>query len=1246
MPTLRIIQQPGSGPNKHQVAVEAEVPGFLRSNFSREIEFALSPQDREKIRWYLEDYLQFDEDPAPQIAARVERLMAERGETLFSAIFDGRNDAMRLWTLVEPHLSSTRIEIITGIAEATSIPWELIRNPHTGVNLALSAKAFVRGQWGGQTVLAPSSVAEKARILLVICRPRAGEDVPFRSVASRIVKGLSNEHRETFQLDVLRPPTYEQLAKELRLAEERGKPYHIVHFDGHGVYADPKSLESHGQILSNVMLKSATTGPHGYLVFEDLDSKTRSKFVDGFAIGGLLRDTGVPILILNACQSGEARPQPRENGPETVREEIDAYGSLAQAVVNAGAAGVVAMRYSVYVVTVAQFVAELYGALARGRTLGEAVAFARTNLASQPNRKIAYEARPLQDWVVPVVWERTPLRLWPQESEGGPLRITLAAAGATAGVLDPELPPHPELGFFGRDETLYELDRAFDRHSVVLLHAYAGSGKTATAAEFARWYALTGGIEGPILFTSFEHNLPNTRPMDKIGMVFGPTLEQSGVHWHAKTEAEKRQIAMEVLKQVPVLWIWDNVEPITGFPAGAQSAWSALERRELHDFLADARHTKAKFLLTSRREEQAWLGEMPRRIRAPAMPMQERLQLAGAIAEHRGRGLASLPDLTPLLQFTLGNPLTILVTVGEALRAGIDTKERLDALVTALRAGEGMFENEEAEGRTKSLGASLSYGFANAFDEKERKRLALLHLFQGSVLVDVLRGMGEAAWALDEVRGLTREQGIDLLDRAAEIGLLVPQGAGYYGVHPALPWYFHDLFARHFSGDNAERACRAFVEAIGGLANVYLDVYDSGNRGILRALIAEEDNLLAALSLARKYGWWDCVINSMQGLNVLYTETGRRPAWRRLVEIATPDFVDAQTGLPLPGRGNQWSHFTDYRVRIAQEERNLVEAERLQRMNVDWRRERAEGALATMPEQRSDRQSLDIRLLAVTVEVLGNVQRDRGQGNCVKSYREAFELYGTIQASPQQAVCALDLGVAYTVIPELHDFDTAERWLQQSMNLHRSEDSSGRAKVAAALGDVSFKRFQDGLAKGRPQKELERLINEAGKNYQQALQLSPPTAIVARAAIHDRLGEVYDEFGDIDLALQHYQQAIRYNEQASEVYSAGRTRANAAFALLQALRLDDARVYAEAALANFRESKDAFYIQQTELMLANIDATAALGSFSAHRLDDARAYAEAALANFRKSGTAFDMVQQTELMLANIDAAAAQEGKL
>ena len=97
------------------------------------------------------------------------------------------------------------------------------------------------------------------------------------------------------------------------------------------------------------------------------------------------------------------------------------------------------------------------------------------------------EPRPLQDWFVPVVYEAAPMHLLPAEDGQG-----LA--------LDrPELDPVqtnaalrryvPDTGFIGRDETLLLLDRAFDAHPVVLLHAYAGQGKTATAVEFARWYA-------------------------------------------------------------------------------------------------------------------------------------------------------------------------------------------------------------------------------------------------------------------------------------------------------------------------------------------------------------------------------------------------------------------------------------------------------------------------------------------------------------------------------------------------------------------------------------------------------------------------------------------------------------------------------------------------------------------------------------------------------------------------------------
>src|SRR5262249_30217511 len=140
------------------------------------------------------------------------------------------------------------------------------------------------------------------------------------------------------------------------------------------------------------------------------------------------------------------------------------------------------------------------------------------------------------------------------------LKITVQAGAGMAGGAVESLPPEPDAGFYGRDETILALDRAFDRHQVVLLHAYAGSGKTSTTAEFARWYARTGGVEGPILFTSFERYLPLQRVVDQLGQIFEKTLEANGVHWLAMSDEARREMAPKILQEVPVLWIWDNVE--------------------------------------------------------------------------------------------------------------------------------------------------------------------------------------------------------------------------------------------------------------------------------------------------------------------------------------------------------------------------------------------------------------------------------------------------------------------------------------------------------------------------------------------------------------------------------------------------------------------------------------------------------------------------------------------------------------
>jgi tetratricopeptide (TPR) repeat protein len=1179
---LRLAQ---SLDNKGQYRVELTYngPGQPLPSAVSEFSFGLSKEEREDLRWYFEDYLQHPIDPAPKIAARIEQWMEGKGEELFTNLFKANEDTILFWSAIRQDLQNTRIEVSSGIHEAASIPWELLRDPHTHTLPALRAGAFVRTH--SSPVFRPqlpSTSSGPIRILLVICRPSKEQDVPFRSVASRIVRSLTEEARAHFTLDVLRPPTYEHLSATLRRARDAGEPYHVVHFDGHGSFSDLSKVPT--KLLKDIYPDKPRAGGRGYLVFENPENIRNRRYVGGPELGALLTEAQVPVLVLNACRSAHAEaPTAPEHGAnitgqaENLADDhavVSAYGSFAQEVADAGVAGVVAMRYNVYVVTAAQFVADLYSSLIQGYTLGAAVRVGRRKLHDSPMREIAYDPVRLQDWSVPVVYEAAPISLFPRQQGDGNIQITIRDANATParGDIDSQLPRRPDVGFYGRDETLLALDRAFDSHHSVLLHAYAGSGKTTTAAEFARWYSLTGGIEGPVLFTSFEQPVSLPRTLDTFGRVFGSSLEQAQIPWLALNDDQRREVALNVMRQVPLLWLWDNVEQVAGFPVGTPSTLSVEEQKELADFLRDAKGTKAKFLLTSRRDEQDWLGNIPARVEIPPMPMLERLELAKALATKYGKRLDDVEDWRPLLRYTRGNPLTIMVVVGQALRDNLSTKAQIEAYVARLKAGEAAFEDEESEGRTKSLGASLGYGFSNAFTEEERAQLALLHLFQGFVNVTTLSVMGavKADWSVPSVRGLTREVGVALLDRAAEVGLLTARGGGYYTIHPALPWYFKGLFDRYYGGDPA-LPTSAYVEAVGFWADYYHRQFNEGNQAVIDLLAAEEDNLLHARQLARNNGLWSGIISTMQGLQALYDYTGRRAEWKRLFEEIVPDFVDPTTDGPIPGREDAWSVVTHNRVRLAMLSRHWLEAEQLQRTQVNWNRERAASLIMLPPEELNDLQWNTIRTLAASLTGLGDILREQGNSECVQAYQEDYDLSLRIGDKPGASITAFNLGHTYKEVHALRDLDQAEYWYNRSLELCEQRDRLGRSKCLNSLGAVALERFWEAQATVQSNEELLHHLNSALENYNQALALLPPEAVEDLAITYNQLGIIYDAAGDFDRALPHWQESIRHKEATDNTYGAAQTQFNIAHALALRGRFDEALLYAQAALHSYTD---------------------------------------------------------------------------
>ncbi|MEI8308099.1 MAG: CHAT domain-containing protein [Chloroflexales bacterium] len=1189
MPTPPILRltQTASQDNRHTIELEW-LEGSARQTASAIVELTMSEQDQRDLAWYVEEYAEYPFEPHPQRAARIEARLHDVGVELFNKLFAANNPTRRMWFEAARRLSDVRVEIVTDAEGATALPWELLRDPDTDTVLALHAQAFVRA---APAVPRPPLALEPQaiiRILLVICRPSGGDDVPFRSVASRLLKSLSAEARAVFQLEVLRPPTFAQLAKVLSDAKSAGKPYHVVHFDGHGVYGSPDLLPVD---MSKITYRVA--GPQGFLLFESDTTTNRRELVHGTRLGELLVQTNVPLLVLNACRSAHAAPaeaddaQPDADTAAPAVDEDDpnakvrAFGSLAQQVMLTGVGGVVAMRYNVYVVTAAQFVAELYRALVQGRSLGEAVSRGRKDLHAQPVREIVQKLT-LQDWLVPVVYEAQATQVFQPATTAHALPITIKRANATPqrGDLDSALPPTPDVGFFGRDETLLALDRGFDRHHIVLLHAFAGSGKTTTAAEFARWYALTGGVNGPVLWSSFEQPKKLSQVLDQLGLLFNASLQQSGLDWHTITEiAEKRDLALQILRQVPVLWVWDNIEPVAGFPAGSPSHWTAAEQRELADFLRAVRDTPAKFLLTSRRDEQAWLGNLPLRIVLPPMPMHERRQMAEALAAKYNVTL-NQDDWRPLLVYSGGNPLTMTVAMGQALRDGLRTASQIKAYVDKLRAGEAGFDDDENEGRSRSLGASLSYGFANTFTAQEQATLALLHHFQGFVWVDVLVTMGnpQLPGHLPELAGFTREQGVALLDRAAEIGLLTAHGGGYYSIHPALPWFLRRLYEEHYGKPNPnpkseiknpQSPARAYVEAMGELSNYYTAQYEGGNRGVIAMLRAEEANLLHARRSALRHGWYDAIIMAMQGLHQLYAHTGRRAEWRTLVEEIVPSFVDPTSDGPLPGREEQWELVTEYRMRLLREERQWADAAKLQGLQVDYQRQQAAPLLALPPEQLDAGQRNSLRSLAASLHELGQIQREEGAATCVGNYQESYDLSLRIGEQAGAAVCAFNLGHAYKDIPALRDLAQAETWYRRSLEMRAEGDNLYKGTSLGQLGLVAYERFNEARQAGEPAAVLVEHLNNALRAYQEALDMMPPDEVQTRAIIHNALGVIYKNAGQTEQAVAHYRESIRYEEQQGNLYGAASTRQNVAIAYANAGRFADALLFAQAAQRNF-----------------------------------------------------------------------------
>ena len=407
----------------------------------------IGPIEAGELRWYLEKFAIWPSEYFRNRARQVETNLIEWGKQLYAAALPAEHtgNVLQAWARIggnagrrfSIHLDA---ELEAGAPEADTqtareaatqllgLPWELLHD-RDGYLFQGAQPTRVRRRLPNTRVLDVPVVSTPIRILLVTARPEddACGYIDHRASALPLVAAME-ALPGLVKLHVLSPPTLPALREELDRARRENKPYHVVHFDGHGTYDQQVGL--------------------GGLCFErpeDSGKLELRRHVTVFTteLGPLLRDHRIPLVFLEACQTAQA-----EQASESVASEL----------LKVGVASVVAMSHSVLVETATRFVAKFYQSLAAGKRVGDAMLAGQRELKDDTFRGRIFGAGELrlEDWFVPVLFQE---KDDPQLFKTTTAKQTVADFQTSLATRLGHLPPVPETGFIGRSRELLALQR-------------------------------------------------------------------------------------------------------------------------------------------------------------------------------------------------------------------------------------------------------------------------------------------------------------------------------------------------------------------------------------------------------------------------------------------------------------------------------------------------------------------------------------------------------------------------------------------------------------------------------------------------------------------------------------------------------------------------------------------------------------------------------------------------------------------
>jgi hypothetical protein len=529
----------------------------------------------------------------------------------------------------------------------------------------------------------------------------------------------------------------------------------VLHFDGHGAFGDGAGEYAPHQYQ----------GPSGCLVFENENGEAAAKSASDLST--LLHEYAVPAVVLNACQSGMLSGSAESP-----------FASVATALLQSGMRSVVAMAYSLYVSGAQEFLPAFYRRLFEAGSAAEAVRAGRQQMLAHKDRICARGRYPLQDWLLPVLYQQDPLDFG---------FATRARVEEPESRLPQEVREHRDpYGFVGRDSAILAMERALHRKTpAILVQGLGGVGKTTLARGFLRWLDETGGLDGAMWF-DFRDIRTAEYVINQIGQRFYG--ENFGV--------AKNKIGLlgKALKDQRVLMVWDNFE-------SSETNLTSEDRAELGRFLDEIRGGRGRVIITSWSREE-WLGPT-RRFELPlgGLDGEERWEYCEIILRELGLKVdRDEPALAKLMEQLAGHPLAMRAVLPKVAEMGA---AKVSAALRTNIAELGLSEEEE-QGRLFGTLRFVEQGLAAEL----RPLLGLVGLHEGFVSAGLLEAMAKQ---VDD--GWTRERIDDLMPALGTAGLVRDIGNAIFEMHPLLTSYLRSR------GEVPEACQRAFVDVMGRVAD-------------------------------------------------------------------------------------------------------------------------------------------------------------------------------------------------------------------------------------------------------------------------------------------------------------------------------------------------------------------------------------------------------------------------------------------